>query len=180
MGTDIDLFVEYDNCEGEPFSGPSRISSLTCGSFELPRDFPFAAIAGIRYSSPKPVVPPRGIPSFLSHETSRSYYQFIVEDSEAPLPLLTDDRYILRSEAAEQVAEGDSHYPPQSPDPPQLVSEPVFGVGWLGSAEFARALAATDIESGPIAPQFAALGAAVAILAERFGADRVRVVFWFG
>jgi hypothetical protein len=180
VGTDIELFVEYDVCEGEPFSGRDRIGSLTRGSFELPRDSPFSAIAGMRGSSPKPVVPPRGIPSFLALETSRSYYNFIVEDSDGPLPPLCDDRYILRSEAVEWVADGGSHYAPQSPDPPRLVSEPAFGVGWLDSAEFARALESANAEHGPISPQFAALGAAVAILAERYGTDRVRVVFWFG
>jgi len=187
VGTDINAYIEFDPGSGDPFTNADSIFSFDPP--DLPRDSPvFSALAGVRGDNPKPVVRPRGLPAILGPHAYGAYYDYIADD-----PNLCGHRDIRRREADALVESRESHYPPDSPDPPNRVSIPgVFCTGWVDAEEFSRVIAsarahchefaeflAAHGSDSNISVQFEALALVVSALSERFGPDRVRLVFWF-
>jgi hypothetical protein len=173
MGCDIHAIVEYEKW--------GSYSSLTRGQLNIPRDYDlFTVLAlgpgGITDDLP---YPPRGLPDGLSFDAREYYYmpaseveQFMAEHytPEEEEEGFDPEEYAgYAGEASRQVFHESGLLPA-----PEL-----YAHSWLNLPELKEVLAYGHLSKDRLSPEFCAVLAAMEELAERYGDEKVRLVFCF-
>ncbi len=172
MGCDIHLVIEYEKYDW------GFVDAFTEGEVHIARDYDLvSAIAfgdgGITDDLP---YPPRGIPTNCSYNvknlfftTAGEFKQFLIETGQA------EEVY-----KPEEIAKswGDwalKEYLERGSLPAAEVHTP----SWLNLRELKEALGHAGLEITKQSPEFQAVIAAMQVLADHYGPEKVRIVFWF-
>lgn len=171
MGCDIHAFIEY------------KKDDLYMGFAEdelwLSRDYAlFSALAGVRAYGERPLYPPRGLPEDCSEAVNGHFFQLTVPDDRVGEDWLRGIDFVEKSFADRWVAEKKSYYV-EGHKYPFVSNSDWHTPSWLTFTEIPRALKHQGISMTERAPDFKAAIAAMAKLAEAYGGDNVRLVFWF-
>jgi hypothetical protein len=171
MGCDIHAVIEY-----EQFNN-GFAHAFTEGLLQIPRDYElFSAIAfgdgGITDDLP---YPPRGLPHNFS-QTVRELF-FVEADAlrEAGDDVDDEEKFDPEEEAAYWGDWAVKEFRENGNLPAYEQHTP----GWLNFDELVEALAHAQIKTEELSPEFRAVLAAMHTLSEAYGAEKVRLVFWF-
>jgi hypothetical protein len=172
MGCDIHAFVEVQATAGGPFW------PLFHGQARLPRDYPlFAAIAGVRGSSP-PTIPPRGIPPDVSEEVFDHYYMGVIDDADV-FSFYRGFEFLTLAEAAGEVLLPRDTKRSGIAARYGYVPYPDWHTpSWLLLPEIEEVLRLAGLTPADLPPEYRLLLDTLAS-AERHLQARSRLVFWF-
>lgn len=190
MGTDIHIYVEYDETGDPPFSGVvieqteterqvrGVIKSFSEGQIYLSRDYRlFAALGGIK-TDEMPLYIPRGLPKEFSEAVILDYYLPVVDIDEDDL--WSNENHVQRQAAIRWVERGLSHFIDSGLKPHGLVSKPDYHTpSWLTLIEIRQALVYKNIDTQTLPPDFQVLLVLMETLETHIGEGRTRLVFWF-
>jgi hypothetical protein len=170
MGTDIHAFVEYEKYD--------CYWSLTDCTFNIPRDyrlFNFLALGDGGITDELPY-PPRGLPEDLSEGAKSYFYRPAQEIAETLQWTLEEGEEFDAEDYAKDcgqvaVQEFLRHG--------LLLDLDLYSHSWLNVAELKEVLAYGKLTTDDLAPEFAAVFAAMERLAKNCGETGVRLVFGF-
>jgi hypothetical protein len=164
MGCDIHAVVEYNNY-GSHWSA--------FGEIGIPRDYDlFSVIAfGDGGCADKLPYPPRGLPSDVSLMTHSLVFMDAQEYKQLMkghgIEVEIDIESMEEWERTEYLATG------------AVVGPDWHTASWLDFSELEEALKQGGIRAGKQSPEVKALICAMKVLAEAYGPEKVRLVFWF-
>lgn len=174
MGAVIYAYIEYDEMGQPPFGGDVR--ALSEGSFDINRSYGlFGALAGVR-AEEQPRFPPRGLPPRLTWEVAKHFYYAVLAPGEEPE--WTGEKYVSQEEAESWVHKGYSEYVHQG-DLLYVTDPDAHSANWLTLPEIDEALKAHNIQPDEIPLEFHLVMDIMAVIDQRLGAGRTRLVFWF-
>jgi hypothetical protein len=176
MGWDIHAVLEYRRSAVELRTGPGPFQWGELATGEVPL---YAAQDIVRalVGFPDGPIPARGLPPDCGTTVLGLYY-WAVEDERGNWFRLCRNKYTL-AEAERVVARGEGQFTPLGDNPKALIADPDhFMPGWLTLPEIEQALRAHEVPGELVMAEFRAVLAAMGVLAERYGPDIVRLVFW--
>lgn len=187
MGCDITVFLEMDEHNEQPFSGPLT-TSIGSGEFlPLDRNYDlFAALADVRNDgSIINPVKPRGIPQNLSWEHIPCFFLPIKEEVDhLPAQLWyawNPVEYYPRKEAERYIKSGTVAYNHSFNDylkPGQLITQlDAHSFGWLLLKEIKSAVTLNDLVITDT--NFHIILATMETIEQRIGPGRTRILFYF-
>jgi hypothetical protein len=176
MGWDIQAVLEYrrTSIEFRSRPGPFRWGQFASGNVELCAGQDVVrALAGY----PDGPIPARGLPADCGTTVLGLYYS-AVENERGHWLQHCRHKYTL-AEAEQVVARGEGQFTPLGDNPKALIANPgYFMPGWLALAEVEQALRVHKIPATLISAEFRAVLAAMDVLAQQYGPENVRLVFW--
>jgi hypothetical protein len=176
MGWDIHAVLEYRRGSVELRSGPGafRWGELAAGEVALCAGQDVVrALVGF----PDGPIPARGLPPDCGTAVLGLYYR-AVENERGSLFRHCRNKYTL-AEAERVVARGEGRFTPLGDNPKALIADPDhFMPGWLTLPEVEHALLAHEVPAELVMAEFRAVLAAMGVLAQQYGPDNVRLVFW--
>ncbi len=178
MGTDIHLYIEIDSGDQEPFSDDRFIDSFSDGDIYISRDYPlFGALAGVRhYGDGESLIPPKGIPGFLSNEVNKEYFDYVFDEGEK----YWNEDYTKREHAEEYVKRGVSEYKDHHQKEKGWVSNPDWHTpSYLGINEIRKALNHVKLYDINLPIEFKIVMTTLEAIEREYGVGRSRIVFWF-
>jgi hypothetical protein len=182
MGCDIHAFVEFERWDS--------YWSLSGGTLNIPRDYAlFTALAlgpgGITDDLP---YPPRGLPFNISSD-GRSY--FYMPASEV-MKFWSEVEQRMKEGALDEDEEGGEEFQPEEYadcvgeagrkeflERGLLPAPELHSYSWLNLIELKEVLAYGRLSKDKLSREFSAVLAAMEVLAESYGSERVRLVFCF-
>jgi len=168
MGTDIHAIIEYRR-HGSDFL------AFTEGGILIPRDRKLFSILafGDGGVTDNLMYPPRGLPDNLSFEARNLFF---LEESEIKEMLLEAGEEFQPQEIAASWGEwAQKEYQSSG----RLPSLDLHTPSWLNYSELNEILANDKLEASNVSAEFRAVIAAMQVLAETYGTEKVRLVFWF-
>ncbi|MBI1900383.1 MAG: hypothetical protein HYS13_04610 [Planctomycetia bacterium] len=200
MGTYLSAFIEVDHGDrSPPFSDPEQIYSLTEGSFSFGWEYDvFDALAAGRSSTyapedredhPEPLFAPRGMPSPQSLTVAQDFFFLIADRGRPPDRYFWPAHRCVEPHVAEEWASSQKcvrsevlqwfNCQPEGIVWP-VISEPgLYNASWLLLHEFDAALEHHGLQLATQPVEYTILRTAMSLLADKRGAERVRLVLWF-
>ncbi len=170
MGCDIHAFVE--------FKGHDTYRSLTHGIFNIPRDYDlFTVLAlGPGGMTDELPYPPRGLPADLSSD-ARYYFYTPAESIQKDLKEWGDED--ARFDPDEYLSDYWEAARQEYKEYGLLPSLELHSHSWLNLPQLKEVLAYGKLKRENLSPEFCAIVGAMEELADRYGREKVRLVFCF-
>lgn len=179
MGSDIHLYVEYDDAEnGKPFAEIDSVHLFNEGELLIPRDYYlFSVLAGVRsYDEFTPKFPPRGLPKVSSVDIINIFHFHIIDDPSERL----QEYDVTRDQALQWVARGCSYIKDSWTKKDGFVSDPeAHSTSWLTLGEIFASFEHSPYELSDMPKEFLVVIDLLKSLEKYFGVGKARIVFWF-
>jgi len=193
MGVDIKLFIEIDYSADDPaFCNAGNIRSLANGEFFVKRNYDlFLLLVGGNQVHENGYSAPRGLPSVVSEVVYYRYYHIVDEKGygDGALDNVSASRWLLpivSEESAQQwVKLGLSHFAPESYNAfgrrkrRRVSCADWKNASWLSANDLICFFNHLPVGILTRNADFSGIVSAATELAQSFGSERVRAVFWF-